>query len=243
MAANSSQDRPKRIAIVGGGISGIGCLWGLKNLDYDIYLYEAEPRLGGHANTVMFQGRGLSVPVDTGFIAMNEQNYRKNSRSASEDEMLIQVCLAEFNRFITSLGVKTMPTDMSFSFSMDRTFEWASTSMSAFVGKASNLLSPWFWRLVFDIARFNLFATGLLVQPIDLVDPLPSAQPFHDEKDLDGGHYQEQKLESIDEYLGRNSYSNQFKKYYLIPMIAAPWCIDPDEFMSNFPAATLIQFM
>ena len=132
---------------------------------------------------------------------------------------------------------------MSFSFSKDGTFEWASTSISAFIGKVFNLLSPWFWRLVFDIARFNLFATDLLVQPVNPLDPLPSAQHFHDEKDPDGGHYQEQKLESIGEYLDRNSYSKQFKKYYLIPMIAAPWCIDPEEFMSNFPAATLIQFM
>ena len=89
MPANSSQDRPKRIAIVGGGISGIGCLWGLKDLDYDVYLYEAGSRLGGHANTMMFQGRAISVSVDTEFIVMNEHNYRKNSRSASEDEMLI----------------------------------------------------------------------------------------------------------------------------------------------------------
>ena len=72
--------KPRRIAVVGGGISGIGCLWGLRHKNYDVHLYEADSRLGGHANTVMFDGCGHSVPVDTGFIAMNEKTYRKLSQ-------------------------------------------------------------------------------------------------------------------------------------------------------------------
>ena len=49
--------------------------------------------------------------------------------------------------------------------------------------------------------------------------------------------------ECIGNYISRHGYSEQFKKYYLIPMVAAPWCIDPDEFSSNFPARALISFM
>lgn len=77
MAQTSSLKPQRRIAIVGGGISGIGCLWGLRHEEFEVHLYEADPRLGGHANTVVFKGCGRSVPVDTGFIAMNEKTYRK----------------------------------------------------------------------------------------------------------------------------------------------------------------------
>ena len=77
MAQTTALGPKRRIAIVGGGISGLGCMWGLRQGDYETHLYESSSRLGGHANTVMFDGCGHSVPVDTGFIAMNKETYRK----------------------------------------------------------------------------------------------------------------------------------------------------------------------
>lgn len=77
MVILSYDKRPRRVAVVGGGVSGIACLWGLRNEDYDVHLFEADSRLGGHANTVPFENDGCSVLVDTGFIAMNETSYRK----------------------------------------------------------------------------------------------------------------------------------------------------------------------
>lgn len=75
--SSTSTKTPRHIAIVGGGISGIACSWKLRNHDCDVDLYEAEGRLGGHANSVPFRGNGMSVDVDTGFIAMDESTYRK----------------------------------------------------------------------------------------------------------------------------------------------------------------------
>ena len=67
----------KRVAIVGSGCSGLGALWALRNTDHEVHLYEADSRLGGHTNTVNFEGsKGLSTPVDTGFIVMNSATYR-----------------------------------------------------------------------------------------------------------------------------------------------------------------------
>ena len=77
MAQTTALGPKRRIAIVGGGISGLGCMWGLRHGDYETHLYESNFRLGGHANTVVFDGCGRSVPVDTGFIAMNKETYRK----------------------------------------------------------------------------------------------------------------------------------------------------------------------
>jgi hypothetical protein len=76
----------KRIAIVGSGCSGIGALWALKNTNHEVHLYEAESRLGGHTNTVVFEGPdGRNINVDTGFIVMNTATYRQSdTRSDSQ---------------------------------------------------------------------------------------------------------------------------------------------------------------
>jgi len=69
----------KRVAIVGSGCSGIGALWALKSTDHEVHLFEAESRLGGHTNTVIFNGsNGNETQVDTGFIVMNTATYRQS---------------------------------------------------------------------------------------------------------------------------------------------------------------------
>lgn len=70
------QSGNKRVAIVGGGCSGLAALWALRNTDHEIHLYEAKDRLGGHTNTVTWKKDGCETPVDTGFIVMNSATYR-----------------------------------------------------------------------------------------------------------------------------------------------------------------------
>lgn len=67
----------RRVAIVGGGIAGMACSWELRKHDCSVDMYESASRLGGHANSVPFEGNGASVDVDTGFIAMDEPTYRE----------------------------------------------------------------------------------------------------------------------------------------------------------------------
>ncbi|KAF2235269.1 FAD/NAD(P)-binding domain-containing protein [Viridothelium virens] len=210
MVSTSCSRPKKRVAIIGGGISGISCMWELRNAGYEVHLFESESRLGGHASTAKFCGNGRAAWVDTGFITFDQQTYPK------------------FNAFLNSLGVDTISTDMSLSVSgNDGRVEWAGTGIYNFVGKWSNLLRPWFWRLIFDILRFSLFAT-------DILSERGSAQA---QCSRDG------KLESIGDYLDRHSYSRQFRDCYIVPMVAAPWCTDPDDFAVNFPASFLINFM
>ena len=64
---------PRRVAIIGGGISGMAAAH-LLSRDHAVVLYEAEARLGGHARTVLAGKRG-DQPVDTGFIVFNRVNY------------------------------------------------------------------------------------------------------------------------------------------------------------------------
>jgi uncharacterized protein len=55
-----------RIAVIGGGIAGLGTAWLLQE-EHEITLYERAPTLGGHARTLTVRSGGVNVPVDVGF--------------------------------------------------------------------------------------------------------------------------------------------------------------------------------
>lgn len=71
---------PKRIAIVGSGVSGIGALYALRDTGHEVHLYEEQGRLGGHTNTLTWKHGDKSIDVDTGFIVMNTATYRQYCR-------------------------------------------------------------------------------------------------------------------------------------------------------------------
>ena len=63
---------PRRVAIVGGGISGLGAAWALSRHPdrFDFELYEAQDRIGGNAVTAdMPQDGGGSIPFDISVTA------------------------------------------------------------------------------------------------------------------------------------------------------------------------------
>jgi predicted NAD/FAD-binding protein len=67
----------QRVAIVGGGCSGLAALWALKSTDHEVHLFECDDRLGGHTNTVEYEHDGRKANVDTGFIVLNTATYRR----------------------------------------------------------------------------------------------------------------------------------------------------------------------
>ncbi|KAI0476353.1 FAD/NAD(P)-binding domain-containing protein [Xylariaceae sp. FL0804] len=222
------QSSPRRVAIVGGGISGIACSWSIRDHDFVADIFETGSRLGGHANSVPFEGNGEKVNVDTGFIAMDETTY------------------PQFNRFLGDLGIKTIPTDMSFGVATaDGSIEWGSHSVISFIGCISNVFRPSLWRLLFDILRFSLFAKDILYQNGEAPEQEELGILKHDGKFETSPWKPSQRpqLEAIGEYLRAQGYSEHFIALFLIPMVAAPWCIDPDEFARTFPAKALIKFM
>ena len=64
----------QRIAIIGTGISGLGCAHFLHQR-HDVTLYEAADYIGGHTNTVTVTEDGQELPIDTGFMVFNHQTY------------------------------------------------------------------------------------------------------------------------------------------------------------------------
>jgi uncharacterized protein len=143
----------KKIAIIGSGVSGLGCAYSLRE-NYHLTIFESEDRLGGHAQTVDVCVDEKRYGVDTGFLVYNERTY------------------PQLIRLFDELKVKVAPSEMSFSVSrrdVDR--EWCGSSLSSLFAQPSNLLSPRFWSMVGDILRFNSEATALALQVFDEHDP------------------------------------------------------------------------
>jgi len=87
----------RRIAVVGSGVAGLTAAHVLQR-SADVSLYEADARLGGHADTHEVVGRdGRLRSVDTGFIVHNRRTY------------------PTLLRLFDDLGVATQESDMSMS--------------------------------------------------------------------------------------------------------------------------------
>ncbi len=166
--------QPRRIAIVGGGVSGLVAAAELHRAGHEITVFEAGTYAGGHTNTIAVEEPGGNiVPVDTGFIVMNDRNY------------------PNFERILAELGVDTQPTQMSFGVSDGRgEFEWAARGARGIFARPSHLADPRFIRMLSDLVRFNREARSLL----DADDPAsaPSLREF-----LREGGYSEYFIERL----------------------------------------------
>ena len=79
MAASGRETKPRRIAIVGGGISGLGAAWALHHHPdrFDFRLFEAQDRIGGNAVTAdMPQDDGSSISFDISVAAYIPSVYQ-----------------------------------------------------------------------------------------------------------------------------------------------------------------------
>lgn len=136
MAFDGFERASQRIAVIGGGISGLATAW-LVGKDHRVTLFEAEPRLGGHARTVL-AGQNGDIPVDTGFIVFNYANY------------------PHLTALFRDLDVPVQRSDMSFGVSLGGgRLEYALRSGDALFGQRRNLASPAFYGMIRDILRFN----------------------------------------------------------------------------------------
>ena len=187
-----------RIAVVGSGISGLSAAW-LLSRQHDVVLFEANGTLGGHTDTHDVHVDGQALRVDTGFIVHNPIHYPLLTRLFAE------------------LGVASRETTMSFSVQDAGTgLEYNATTLDTLFCQRRNLVSPRFWGMLRDLARFYREAPSLL--------DLPGAGP------------------TLGDYLRERGHGAAFRDQHLVPMASALWS-SPAAGILEFPAKYLVQFM
>ena len=186
-----------KIAVIGAGISGMVAAYLLCE-EHDIVVFEAEDYIGGHTHTLDINLNGDRYGVDTGFIVFNEKTY------------------PNFIELMKRLDVPWQPSDMSFSVQHEGTgLEYSPSSLNALFAQRRNLLSPTFYRMLFDALRFKRESQEILKD---------------DNYEI-----------TLEEYLYEKKYSPAFIDHFIIPMGEAIWSTDPKKF-NEFPARYFVQF-
>jgi uncharacterized protein len=186
-----------RIAIVGAGISGL-VVAHLLHREHEITVFEAGDYAGGHTNTIRVDTPNETHHVDTGFIVLNDRNY------------------PNFERLLDRLGVASQSSTMTFSVSDGvGDFEYNGSSPNGLFAKRAHLVTPWFHRMMADMARFNRAARELL--------GAPGQGP------------------SLGQWLEDRRFSRPFIDRLIVPQASAVWSADPHQ-MWSFPARFLVEF-
>lgn len=185
------------IAIIGSGIAGLTCAWRLAG-HHQVTLFEAEPTVGGHTATVDVATPQGTWAIDTGFIVYNDRTYPR------------------FTGLLSELGISGQKTQMSFSVHNPQSgLEYNGHTLSSLFARRRNLVSPRFWGLLKEIARFNRLAKGTLGN----VD----------------------RHATLATFLEQHRFSAFFARHYILPMGAAIWSSSLQE-MRRFPLPLFLQF-
>lgn len=143
--------RPRSVAVIGSGVSGLTAAHVLARHDR-VTLFEADDRLGGHADTHSVDvGGGRTVNVDTGFLVHNDRTY------------------PTLQRLLRELGVATRETDMSMSVRDDASgLEYAGgLGIRGLFPTARNLTRPRYLHMLAEVPRFHRAAQRALAASPD----------------------------------------------------------------------------
>ena len=136
----------RRIAVIGSGVAGLTAAYVLQR-EADVTLYEADNRLGGHADTHDVVGTdGVLRNVDTGFIVHNLRSY------------------PNLRRLFSELNVATQESDMSMSISCAGCgLEYAGgRGLSGILPSVRAARNPKYLRMLAEVTKFHRRAHALL---------------------------------------------------------------------------------
>lgn len=137
----------QKLGVIGTGIAGMGAAYYLHR-DFDITVFEAAERIGGHTNTVYVDEDDRQVPVDTGFIVFNNHTYPR--------------LVALFK----ALQVPVKTTNMSFAAQvMQDGLEYCGSSLNQLFAQRRRLFSPRYLRFLLHLNAFNKSCLEVLEKP------------------------------------------------------------------------------
>nr|WP_236654636.1 FAD-dependent oxidoreductase [Streptacidiphilus anmyonensis] len=145
----------EQVAVVGAGVAGLTAAHVLQKR-FDVTLYEADERLGGHAHThELVDGRGLPQRVDTGFIVHNRRTY------------------PNLLRLFAELGVATQESEMSMSVRCDGCgLEYAGArGPRGLFAQPRRAADPRYLRMLAEVPVFHRRARRLLAGAADPAEP------------------------------------------------------------------------
>jgi uncharacterized protein len=205
----------RRIAVIGGGISGLTAGHILSRTD-EVTLFEAADRLGGHADTQLADvPGGGQVPVDTGFIVYNEQTYPLLTRLFGE------------------LGVATQASEMSMSVSCTGCgVRYAGKRGPAGLGVGMPGGGRRYLQMLAEVPKFHRAARRLLASV-----PSREAPTIGDAEgaESNGGP-------ALGDFLREGGFSHYFITHFAVPLVAAVWSC-PQGTALGYPAAYLFTFL
>lgn len=188
---------PYNIAVIGSGVAGITAAY-LLSRQHNVTIFEKNDYLGGHTHTIP---QADQSNVDTGFIVFNNKTY------------------PNFIKFLSQLEVDRQKTDMSFSYYSEASgLQYAGKDLNGLFAQRKNILSPSFWKLIFEIIRFAKEARLFLKSPEANYSPI-----------------------TLGDFITLKRFSEEFKNRYIVPMAAAIWSA-PDAQMMEFPLVHFARF-
>ncbi|KAK2800246.1 hypothetical protein FQN50_008210 [Emmonsiellopsis sp. PD_5] len=210
---------PKKVAIVGGGCSGLAAFWALRNTDHEAHIYDSANRLGGITHLAQYEKNGNQVNVDVGLVCFNP--------------------LTSPNLYAFLRELRVPLHDVPFSLASSRDgglFEWSSGSVLSLVSR--NLFRLDLWRLLFDIVKFNYFAPDLLREEEKMAERMS-----HGRREATESRDDQQTPMNIGTYLKKEGYSHAFRDHYIIPIISVLWSVHDPIHALEFPITMLLRSM
>lgn len=120
-----------------------------------------------------------------------------------------------FNQLMRQIGVKAQPSEMSFSVTNSALdLQYNGHNLNTLFGQRKNLLNPWFYRFIRQILHFNNLAKQSTELPATV---------------------------TVEEFLKKHQFTDDFSTNYLLPMSAAIWSASMSD-IKDFSMRFLARF-
>ncbi|KAL4817575.1 hypothetical protein BDW67DRAFT_159883 [Aspergillus spinulosporus] len=163
--------KPRKVAVVGGGLTGIASFWALQGSDFDVHLFEASPALGGHIKTLALESNGNQIQVDTELPTFNP------------------IACPNLTSLLRYLKIPT--TEVPFSFGvLDNTsvFKWHIGILKSIFLCPQLLCKLETYRLLLDVISLRCLAADVLTEPYSQnAGPQTSTERYLQEKGYPDG--------------------------------------------------------